>query len=45
VEIHWDVILSQSPSALVTSVWVFIYAFSAVGYAYLYFYSRKTIVM
>jgi hypothetical protein len=41
VGIHWDVISSQSPSALVTWVWVFIYAFVAVGSAYLYFSSRK----
>ncbi len=44
VEIHWDEI-SQSPSGLVTGVWVFIYAFVAVGSAYLYFSSRKTGVM
>jgi hypothetical protein len=41
VGIHWDVILSQSPGALVTSVWVFIYAFVAVGSSYLYLSSRK----
>jgi hypothetical protein len=41
VGIHWDVISSQSPSALVTGVWVFIYAFVAAGSAYLYFSSRK----
>jgi hypothetical protein len=45
VGIHWDVISSQSPSALVTGVWIFIYAFVAVGSAYLYLYSRKTTVM
>jgi hypothetical protein len=45
VGIHWDVISSQSPSALVTGVWVFIYAFVAVGSAYLYFSSRKIVVM
>jgi len=45
VGIHWDVISSQSPSALVTGVWVFIYAFVAVGSAYLYFGSRKITVM
>jgi hypothetical protein len=45
VGIHWNVISSQSPSALVTGVWVFIYAFVAVGSAYLYFYSRKITVM
>ena len=45
VGIHWDVISSQSPSALVTGVWVFIYAFVAVGSTYLYFYSRKITVM
>src|SRR6267143_1586172 len=41
VGIYWDVISSQSPSSLVTAVWVFIYAFVAAGSAYLYFYSRK----
>jgi hypothetical protein len=45
VGIHWDVISSQSPSALVTGVWVFIYAFVAVGSAYLYFSSRKIAVI
>lgn len=45
VGIHWDVISSQSPSALVTGVWVFIYAFVAVGSAYLYFSSRRVVVM
>lgn len=41
VGIHWDVISGESPSILVTGVWVFIYAFVAVGSAYLYFSSRK----
>ena len=41
VGIHWDVISSQSPSALVTSVWVFLYAFVAIGSTYLYLSSRK----
>ncbi|TMI60352.1 hypothetical protein E6H14_00810 [Candidatus Bathyarchaeota archaeon] len=41
VGIHWDVISIQSPGALVTGVWVFIYAFVAVGSAYLYFSSKK----
>jgi hypothetical protein len=45
VGIHWDVISSQSPSALVTGVWVFIYAFVAVGSTYLYFSSRRIVVM
>jgi hypothetical protein len=45
VGIHWDVISSQSPSALVTGVWVFIYAFVAIGSAYLYFSSRRIEVM
>jgi hypothetical protein len=42
VGIHWDVISRESPSALVTGVWVFIYAFVAVGSAYLYLFSRKS---
>jgi len=45
VGIHWDVISSESPSAPVTAVWVFIYAFVAVGSVYLYFSSRKKMVM
>ena len=45
VAIHWDVILVESPGTAVTGVWVFIYAFVAVGSAYLYFSSRKTRVM
>ena len=45
VWIHWDVISRESPSVPVTSVWVFIYAFVAVGSAYLYFSSRKIVVM
>ena len=44
VGIHWDVISGESPGAPVTSVWVFIYAFVALGSAYLYFSSRKKIV-
>jgi hypothetical protein len=44
VGIHWDVISSQSPSVLVTAVWVFIYAFVAAGSTYLYFCSRKIVV-
>ncbi len=42
---HWDVISSQSPSSLVTGVWVFIYAFVAAGSFYLYFSPRKVVVM
>ena len=45
VWIHWDVISRESPSVLVTSVWVFIYAFVAIGSAYLYFSSRKIVAM
>jgi len=45
VGIHWDVISIESPGALVTGVWIFIYAFVAVGSAYLYFSSRKTRLM
>jgi hypothetical protein len=45
VGIHWDVISGQSPSALVTGVWVFIYALVAVGSSYLYFSSRRIEVM
>jgi hypothetical protein len=45
VWIHWDVISRESPSVPVTSVWVFIYAFVAVGSTYLYFSSRKIVAM
>ncbi len=45
VGIHWDVISSQSPSAPVTAVWVFIYAFVAAGSTYLYFSPGKKVVM
>ncbi len=45
VWIHSDVISRESRSVPVTGVWVFIYAFVAVGSAYLYFYSRKKVVM
>ncbi|OLD11341.1 hypothetical protein AUF78_09950 [archaeon 13_1_20CM_2_51_12] len=41
VGIHWDVISIESPGTPVTGVWVFIYAFVAVGSACLYFFSRK----
>jgi hypothetical protein len=41
VTIHWDVISRESSSVLVTGVWIFIYAFVAVGSAYLYSFSRK----
>ena len=48
VGIHWDVITNESPTTpipgLVTGVWVFIYAFVAVGSAYLYYSSRKIVV-
>ena len=40
VGIHWDVIVSESPSVAVTVVWVFLYSFVAVGSTYLFFASR-----
>ncbi len=40
VGIHWDVIESQSPSTLVTAVWVFLYSFVAAGSTYLYLTSK-----
>ncbi|HZY46904.1 MAG TPA: hypothetical protein VFE96_03810 [Candidatus Bathyarchaeia archaeon] len=45
VGIHWDVISKESPNPNVTSVWIFIYAFVAAGSAYLYYSSRKIIVL
>ncbi len=45
VGVHYnDTIVGQTPSVYVTGVWVFIYAFVAVGSAYLYLISRKWIV-
>ncbi len=40
VGIHWTVVQSESPSYLVTGVWVFVYAFVATGSTYLFFQSR-----
>ncbi len=40
VGVHWNVIMNESPSGLVTAVWVFLYAFVAAGSAYLYFASK-----
>jgi hypothetical protein len=45
VGIHWDVISRESPGILVTEVWVFIYSFVAVGSAYLYYSSRKILIL
>lgn len=42
VGIHWEVIVSESPSVAVTGVWVFLYSFVAAGSTYLIFASRKT---
>jgi hypothetical protein len=44
VGIHWDTISTESPNVYVTSVWVFIYSFVAVGSAYLYYSSGKIVV-
>ncbi len=41
VGIHWKVIMEQSPSGLVTGVWVFLYSFVATGSTYLFFTSRR----
>ncbi len=45
VGLHWDVISAQSPSTLVTGLWVFLYSFVAGGSTYLFFVSgkRKTV--
>ena len=40
VGIHWDVIMQQSPSQLVTTVWVFLYSFVAAGSTYLFLASK-----
>jgi hypothetical protein len=34
---HWDVINRESPSSLVTGVWVFLYSFVAAGSTYLFY--------
>ena len=41
VGFHWNVIAAESPSWLVTAVWVGLYSFVAAGSTYLYFSSRK----
>ena len=41
VGIHWNVVAKESPSDLVSGVWVFLYSFVAVGSAYLFYASRK----
>ena len=41
VGIHWNIIRNESPSDLVTGVWVFLYAFVAVGSTYLFFALKK----
>ena len=40
VGIHWSVIMTESPSWLVTAVWVGLYSFVAAGSTYFYFSSR-----
>ena len=34
---QWDVITRESPSSLVTAVWVFLYSFVAAGSTYLFY--------
>ena len=41
VGIHWDVVRTESPSDVVTGVWVFLYAFVAVGSTYLFFALKR----
>lgn len=41
VGVHWNVIASQSPSGLVTGVWVFLYSFVAAGSAFLFVRLRR----
>ncbi len=41
VGIHWDVVRAESPSDVVTGVWVFLYAFVAVGSTYLFFALKR----
>ena len=41
VGIHWNVISSETPGALVTGVWVFVYSFVAVGSTILFLTTRS----
>ena len=41
VGIHWNVISSESPAALVTGIWVFVYSFVAVGSTILFLATRS----
>ncbi len=41
VGIGWNVILAESPSSLVTAVWLFLYSFVAAGSTLLYIIIRK----
>ncbi len=41
VGIHWNVITSQSPSGLVTGVWIFLYSFVAAGSTFLFLKLRR----
>jgi len=41
VGIGWNTIVKESPSPLVTSVWLFLYSFVAVGSTLLYFTLRR----
>lgn len=41
VGIHWNIISSESPDALVTGVWVFVYSFVAVGSTLLFLIARS----
>lgn len=42
VGIHWGTIAEESPSTLVTGVWVFVYSFVAVGSTLLFAWTRRT---
>jgi len=41
VGIGWNTIVTESPSSLVTSVWLLLYSFVAVGSTLLYFTLRR----
>ncbi len=42
VGVHWGVIASESPSGLVTAVWIFLYSFVSAGSLYLFLTLRRT---
>jgi hypothetical protein len=42
VGVHWNVVAAESPSGLVTSVWVFLYSFVSAGSLYIFLSLRRS---